>query len=93
MMAGANGHPALVQYGADVVRMHPFEGEADDSGAVRRSEDTDAVERGKGLASLADQRRLVRRDRLEPDPLDIAYRRLEAENADDMGGAGLEAGR
>ena len=34
MMAGADRDALVVQYGADVVRMHPLDREADDPGAV-----------------------------------------------------------
>ena len=34
MMAGPDRHMLLVQYGADVVRMHPLHDKADDAGAL-----------------------------------------------------------
>src|SRR5688500_2996903 len=90
MVAGADGDALVVQYGADVVRMHPLDGEADDAGAVLRPEQSDAVDPPQRLAALADQRGFMRLDGVEPDALHPGDRRVQPDRADDMRGPGLE---
>src|SRR5690606_9351904 len=71
MMPGADRDAAFVQYGADVVGMNPFDGEADDAGAVLRPEQGERIDVVQRRARCAHQRRLVRRDRVQPDRFDI----------------------
>ena len=59
MVAGADRHVRLVQDGADVMRMHPLDGEGDDPGAILRPEQPDGVDRGQRLSRLPDQRCLI----------------------------------
>ncbi len=86
MMAGPNRDPALVQYGADVVGMHPLDREGDDAGAVvgpnRRTEFKEAsaplVSRTSAascaaIASRADPRHIVDRG-MKPDHADHVRR-------------------
>src|SRR3546814_13629619 len=47
MMAGADRHLALIQYGADVVGMNPLDREADDPGRILRPEQADAFQGGE----------------------------------------------
>ena len=52
VMAGADGDARVIQYGGDVVRMHPVDVEADDSGAVLRAIEGDAGNAPKALSGI-----------------------------------------
>ncbi len=93
MMPGADGDIFLIQYGADIVRMHPLDLEREDAGAVLRAKQADAVDGRQRLARLAHQRDLMGVDHGDPDRLHIIDRGGKAERFGDRGSACLEAGR
>src|SRR3546814_13937459 len=65
---------------------------SDDSGAVVRPEQGDAVPPRQRLAQRSDQHAFMRMDRLDADARDIIDRRREAQRLDDRRGSRLEAG-
>ena len=91
MVAGADGDALVVQYGADVVRMHPLDREADDAGAFLGPEQAHAVDPPQRLAAFADQGGFVRMDGVEANALHPVDRRVQPDGADDMRRSCFEA--
>src|SRR3546814_1756571 len=83
MVPGADRDPAFVKDRTDIVRVHPRHREADDSGAVVRPEQGDAVPPRQRLAQRSDQHAFMRMDRLDADARDIIDRRREAQRLAD----------
>ena len=77
MVPGADGDVLLVQYGAEIVRVHAFEREADKPGAVLSAEEADVVHAAQRLAQLRDQQGFVGVDCLEPDAGHVVAGRAE----------------
>src|SRR3546814_6365203 len=81
MMPGADRDLPLVQYGGDVVGMHPLHRKAQDTRRILRPEHPHAVECRHRRARLAHQRRLMGMDALQPDTLDVIDRRMQPDDA------------
>src|SRR3546814_13643414 len=62
VMPGPDRHALFVQYGADIMRMHPLDLETQYAGAVLRPDGADAVEAGQGLPRLPPPRTFIRVD-------------------------------
>src|SRR3546814_13825506 len=67
VMPGPDRHALFVQYGADIMRMHPLDLETQYAGAVLRPEGADAVEAGQGLPRLPHQRTFMSVDHIKTD--------------------------
>ncbi len=93
MVAGADRDARIVQYGGGVVRVHPLDVEADDSGAVLGAVKRHAADAAKRRAALGDQRAFVRVDRIERELLDPVDRGVQPDRADDVRRSRLEPHR
>src|SRR3546814_7039415 len=80
VMPGPDRHALFVQYGADIMRMHPLDLETPYAGAVLRPEGADAVEAGQGLPRLPHQRTFMRVDHIKPDAFHIINRRHQPQD-------------
>src|SRR3954471_6234358 len=56
MVAGADGDARIVQYGGGVVRVHPVDVEADDSGGILGPVERDARNIGERTAGFGNER-------------------------------------
>ena len=69
MVTGADRDARIVQYGGGVVRVHPLDVEADDSGAVVGAVERHAADARQRVAAFGDQRGFVRVDRVDAEIL------------------------
>ena len=69
MMAGTDRDAHVIQYGGGVVRMHPVDVEADDSGAVLGTVERDPADIRQCRAGFGDERAFMGVDRVHPDRL------------------------
>src|SRR6266567_1697754 len=86
----------LVEYLADVVRVHALDLERDGSAAVlrgQRPEDADALDLAERLKRVRGQCLLVRGDVVHAERGQVVHRRAEARGQRHRGDAGLELGR
>src|SRR5690348_791553 len=93
MMAGANRDTRIIQYGGGVVRMHPVDVEADDSGAVFRPVDADSADARERRTAFRDQRAFVRVNRVEAEALRPVDGSVKPDGADDVRSARFEPHR
>src|SRR3546814_13478311 len=84
VMPGPDRHALFVQYGADIMRMHPLDLETQYAGAVLRPEGADAVEAGQGLPRLPHQRTFMRVDHIKTDAFHIINGRHQPHRTDNM---------